>query len=193
MKEALFTRLMREKKDDIHKILGSDSDIVEKVVILRRMAREIAKKYFTIINYKNLAHFHNDYVAGNSPLTELEGPGFLSRDLTILKSCPSATLFDDFKVNGDFPDYWTKIPQQFMEKFRNESILHPLCIVHQTFRDQLTGRIPKGNGVVHSIAVACRSGTGKVVYSDHGLYHARMTRDDIDRVIDGYACAFQLR
>ena len=38
--ECLFTRLVRERKEEIKKILGSDSDIVEKVVMLRRFARE---------------------------------------------------------------------------------------------------------------------------------------------------------
>lgn len=32
-REALFTWVMREKKDDIHKTLESDADIVENVVM----------------------------------------------------------------------------------------------------------------------------------------------------------------
>jgi len=191
--ESLFTRLVRERKEDIQKVLGSGSDIVEMVVMLRRLAREIARTYFNVINYNNIEEFYNDYECGKSPLVELEGPGFRSNNLIILNTCPSVPLFEDFKSEGRFPEYWEKLPGEYMEKFRNEAILHPLCIVHQTFRDQLASQIPKGKGIVHSIAVACRSGAGKVVYSDFGLSLAEVKKDEVDKVIEGHACAFQLR
>ncbi len=192
--ECLFTRLIRERKENIKQILGSGSDIVEKVVMLRRLAREISKKYFNIIKYQDMNAFYDDYESGKSPLVELEGTGFRERDLIILNNCPSVPLFEDFKVNGEFPEYWTKLPQQYMDKFKNEAILQPLCIVHQTCRDLLASQIPKGRGgVVHSIGVACRSGaTGKVVYSNFGLSSSAVPKEDIAKVIDGYACAFHL-
>jgi hypothetical protein len=191
--ECLFTSLIRERKDNIKQILGSDSDIVEKVVMLRRLAREIARKYFNIINYQSIDDFYKDYENGKSPLVELEGSGFREKDLIILNKCPSVPLFDDFKVNGEFPEYWTKLPQQYMDKFKNEAILQPLCIVHQTCRDLLASQIPKGRGVVHSIGVACRSGaTGKVVYSDFGLSSSVVPKEGIAKAIDGFACAFHL-
>jgi len=191
--ECLFTKLVRERKEDLKKILGADSDIVEKVVLLRRLAREIARQYFNIINYENIEDFYKDYENGKSPLVELEGPGFRDKDLIILNECPSVPLMSEFKIEGEFPDYWSKIPQQYMDSFKNEAILHPLCIVHQTFRDLLASQIPKGRGVVHSIGVACRSGaTGKVVYSDFGLSSSVATKEEINNVIDGYACAFHL-
>ena len=57
-----------------------------------------------------------------------------------------------------------------MKTMKNEAILHPLCIVHQSFRDELAKKIPKGASFVHSIAVACRSGAnGKVVFNEFGL------------------------
>ncbi len=190
--ECLFTKLIRERKDKIKEIMESESDIVEKVVILRRLAREIAKNYFKIINYQNLDEFYADYESGKSALVELEGTGFREKDIIILNKCPSVPLFEDFKENGEFPDYWTKLPQQYMDTFKNEAILQPLCIVHQTFRDLLASQIPKGRGVVHSIGVACRSGTGKVVYSDFGLSTSTVTKEEIDTAIDGFACAFHL-
>ncbi len=190
--ECLFTKLIREKKDKIKTILESDSDIVEKVVMMRRLAREIARNYFNIVNYKSLDEFYTDYENGKSPLVELEGTGFREKDLIILNKCPSVALFEDFKIDGEFPEYWTKLPQEYMDKFKNEAILQPLCIVHQTFRDLLASQIPKGRGVVHSVGVACRSGAGKVVYSKFGLSTSTATKEDIDRVIDGYACAFHL-
>lgn len=44
-----------------------------------------------------------------------------------------------------------------------------------------------------SIAVACRSGTGKVVYSDFGLSMSEISKEEIDPAINGFACAFQSR
>lgn len=190
--ECLFTRLIRERKDEIRDILGSESDIVEKVVMLRRLARGIAKKHFNINNYQNLDEFYTDYESGRSPLVELEGAGFKDNNLIILKKCPAVALFEDFKIDEEFPDYWTTLPQEYMDKFKNEAILHPLCIVHQTFRDLLASQIPKGRGVVHSIGVACRSGSGKVVYSNFGLSTSSLTKAEVDKIIDGFACAFHL-
>ncbi len=191
--ECLFTRLIREQKEKFKTVFEANSDIVEKVVTLRRMARQIAKDYFNIINYQNIDDFYKDYEAGKSPLVELEGAGFRERDIIILNDCPSAPLFEEFKENGEFPEYWARIPQEYMDKFKNEAILHPLCVVHQTFRDLLASQIPKGRGVLHSVGVACRSGaTGKVVYSDFGLTTTTVKREEIAEVIDGYACAFHL-
>lgn len=93
------------KKEDIKKILGADSDIVEKVVMLRRITREIARQYFDIIKYNDIEDFHRDYENGKSPLVKLEGTGFRNKDLIILNECPSADLLPDFKVDGEFPEY----------------------------------------------------------------------------------------
>lgn len=191
--EALFTQLVRKHKKEIKNLLGSNINVVEKVVKLRMLARDLARNYFNIIQYNNIEEFQKDYDQERSPLVELEGPGIRYGDLIILKNCPSVPLFDDFKENGSFPDYWTDLPKEFMDKFRNEAILHPLCIVHQTFRDLLASQIPKGKGVVHSIAVACRSGTGKVVYSEFGMMTSGVKKDELDRLINGFACAFQVR
>ena len=95
--EYLFTRLVRERKDDLKQVLASGSDIVEKVVILRRLAREIAKEYFSSNDYKNITDFYDDYECGKSPLVKLEGPGFRMKDLIILKACPSVALMEEFK------------------------------------------------------------------------------------------------
>ncbi len=191
--EVLFTQLVRKHEKEIKDILSSDLDVVEKVVKLRMLARELARNYFNIIKYNDIEEFHQDYDRNNSPLVELEGEGLRYGDLIILKNCPSVPLFEDFKEEGEFPSYWTDLPQEFMERLKNEAILHPLCIVHQTFRDLLASQIPKGKGVVHSIAVACRSGTGKVVYSEFGMMTSGVKKEELDRLINGFACAFQVR
>ncbi len=191
--EALFTQLVRKHEKEIKDILGSDINVVEKVVKLRMLARDLARQYFNIIKYNNIDEFQKEYDNDQSPLVELEGPGIRYGDLIILKHCPSVPLFEDFKEDGKFPDYWQDLPREFMEQFKNEAILHPLCIVHQTFRDLLASQIPKGKGVVHSIAVACRSGAGKIVYSEFGMMTSGVKKEELDKLINGFACAFQVR
>ncbi len=193
--ESIITRVVRERIDEIRSILESDKlTVPEKVSRLRSIAREIAHKYFDYLPYKDLEEFYNDYDRKNSPLTKLEGPGMRYGDLIILKRCPSVPLFDFFRdKEGRFPEYWKTLPEEFMKQFQNEAILHPLCIVHQAFRDILASHIPKGTGVVHSIAVACRSGTGKIVYSEFGLKLAGRTKRDVEKKIEGFACAFLVR
>ncbi|RMG00537.1 MAG: hypothetical protein D6726_11125, partial [Nitrospirae bacterium] len=130
--EALFTQLVRKHEKEIKDILGSDINVVEKVVKLRMLARDLARQYFNIIKYNNIDEFQKEYDNDQSPLVELEGPGIRYGDLIILKNCPSVPLFEDFKEGDKFPDYWQDLPREFMEQFKNEAILHPLCIVHQT-------------------------------------------------------------
>ncbi len=194
--EVLFTKVVRERVDEIKSILESSvMNLPEKVSRLRSIAREIAHKYFEYMPYKSLDEFYNDYDRKNSPLSKLEGPGMRYGDLIILKNCPSVALFEYFRnEDGSFPEYWKSLPEEFMKQFQNEAILHPLCIVHQAFRDILASHIPKGSGVVHSIAVACRSvSTGKIVYSNFGLRMANRTQRDVEKKIEGFACAFLVR
>lgn len=191
---AELTRIVKKHQDDYKAVFSSNSSIVEKTVTLRRMARKIALGYSDRMHYNDIDQFYEEYKEGRSPISALEGEGVVHDEVLILKECPMAPLFDEFKDNGGFPEYWKTLPQEFMNEFKNESILHPLCIVHQSFRDELAKKIPKGNSFVHSIAVACRSGAnGKVVYSDFGLQMAGKAKEEINEAINGMACAFYVR
>lgn len=191
---AELTHIIKQRQKEFKSVLSSNSSIVEKTVILRRMARKIASEHFDKMHYSNIDEFYAEYAEGRSPISDMEGEGIVYNDVIILKKCPMAPLFDDFKINGRFPDYWSVLPDQFMKEFKNESILHPLCIIHQSFRDELAKKIPKGNSFVHSVAVACRSGAnGKVVYSDFGLQISGKSKEEIYDAIGGMACAFYVR
>lgn len=191
---AQLTRIVKKRGDEFKKILSNGATVVEKTVTLRRMARQIAADYFDKMHYSNIDEFYREYMAGKSPIIDLEGAGEVHDDILILNKCPMAPLFGEFKEDGEFPAYWSKLPQEFMAEFKNESILHPLCIVHQSFRDELAKKIPKGNSFVHSVAVACRSGSnGKIVYSKFGIELSGKTKEEINKVIDGKACAFYVR
>lgn len=190
--EAYITTFIREQAGRIRGILEDQQlDIVEKTSMLRSIARRRANNDLESMSYKSLEDFEACYDRGETPLTHLEGPGFRAGDLFILKLCPMVPVFGSFKDNGAFPAFWSSITGEYMDRFGNEAILHPLCIVHQTFRDQLTSRIPKGNSFVHSITVACRSGSnGKIVHCRHGLNVAQLKPEDVDPLLEGYACAF---
>lgn len=190
---AKLTGIVRDIQGEVKSVLASQSTVVEKTVVLRRIARKVASDYFDAMHYQDVHAFFDEYDKGRTPLTELEGEGVRFDDLIILRQCPMVQLFDDFQENKRFPDYWGQIPQEFMNHFKNEAILHPLCIVHQSFRDELSKKIPKGKSFVHSVAVACRSGNGKVVYSDFGLHLSNKRKDDVGKIIDGMACAFHVR
>lgn len=192
---AEITKIIKNREREVKNILSSkDTDIVTKTVLLRRLAREIAEAFVGRMSYKTLEDFFEAYDKGESPLIQLEGEGIRHDDIIILKDCPMSPLFEDFKEGADFPDYWKTVPEQYMETFKNEALLHPLCIVHQRCRDELAAKVPKGKSFVHSIAIACRSmSSGKIVYSSSGLHLSGRTEDEIQRLIDGMACAFQVR
>jgi len=190
--EPYITTFVRENADRIRRILADSSlDIVEKATMLRSIARRRAAEDIESMSYGSLDEFEEHYDRGETPLTRLEGPGFRKGDLFILKSCPMVPVFGEFRENGGFPDFWTETTQSYMARFGNSAILHPLCIFHQTFRDQLTARIPKGDHYVHSITVACRSGAnGKIVYCPHGLEVSGLDVPTVEDLIRGWACAF---
>ena len=188
-----LTQLVKEMEEKIKKILKSDVNIVERVVFLRKMARDLAKEHVGVMNYDSLDDFQREYDKGKSSIVKLEGSGISYGNIVVLKKCPMAPLFKDFKVEGKFPDYRLSLPAEYMEKFREEAILHPLCIIHQTFRDLLVSKIPKEKGVIHSLAVACRSDTGRVIYSKLGLSIAKVSKEKVDTLIEGFACAFYVR
>lgn len=195
-KHPEITRIIKEREAEIKDILSSKNiSIVDKTVILRRLGREIAEIFVRAMEgYKSLDDFYAAYDINDAPLIKLEGEGERYGDIIILKNCPMSPLFEDFKEGADFPEYWKSVPDQYMTTFKNEAILHPLCIVHQRFRDELASKIPKGETVVHSIAVACRSmSSGKVVYSKFGIQLCGRTEEDIKKLIEGKACAFLVK
>ncbi len=193
--EAFITAFVRENKDKIRRILEDGAlDIVEKTTLLRRIGRSIAEKHGGTMHFKDLEDFEAHYDRGETPLTHLEGEGFRDGDVFILKACPMVPVFGEFKENGIFPEFWSSTTREYTEQFKNEALLHPLCIVHQTFRDILTSKIPKGRSYVHSVTVACRSGaSGEVVHSNYGMKLAGVTAEEINEKIDGWACAFYAR
>jgi len=191
---AELTNIVKKYEDEIKAVLSAEKTIIEKTVALRLFARRIASGYSDLMHYDTIDDFFSDYKAGKYPVSKLEGEGVMVGDILFLKKCPMAPLLEDFKIDGSFPGYWSSLPQEFMADMKNEAILHPLCIVHQSFRDQLTKQIPKGISFLHSVAVACRSGSnGKVVYSNFGMQMAEATVEEIDTAIDGMACAFYVK
>ncbi len=189
----LLARLVRDVEDRVRKTLESGADVVEKTIMLRKLAREIAKERADAINYRGIEEFKRDYELGRSPLIELEGPGIMYNDIVVLKRCTMASVMEDFMVDGRFPEHWSRLPSEYMKKFEKEAILHPLCILHQTFRDQLVSNIPKAEGVAHSLVIACRSEAGRIVYSRLGLSVAKISREKVEALVEGLACAFYVR
>lgn len=191
---AELTRIVKQYRDEIRSLLSSNRTAVEKAVALRMFARKIASMHEDTMHYTNINEFIQDYERGRCPISRLEGEGQIVGDLFILKKCPMAPLFQDFKDNGSFPEYWTSLPGEFMSQMKNEAILHPLCIVHQSFRDELAKKIPKGSSFVHSIAVACRSGSnGAVVYNEFGMQFSSLSKEQVAEAINGMACAFYVQ
>lgn len=191
---AELTLIVKQYKDEIRSLLASGKTAVEKAVALRMFARKIASMHEDTMHYSSISEFIGDYERGKCPISRLEGEGIIVGDLFILKKCPMSPLFPDFKDNGSFPDYWSSLPGEFMSQMKSEAILHPLCIVHQSFRDELAKRIPKGSSFVHSIAVACRSGSnGEVVYNKFGLQFSSLSKEQVAEAINGMACAFYVQ
>jgi len=190
---STLTQIVKGMGQELYTVFASPTSIIEKNLLLRRLARNIATQYFEKMHYSGIEEFYVSYDKGKTPIQALEGEGVRVNDIIILNKCPMSPLFADYQEDGQFPGYWNAIADEYISHFKNGAILHPLCIVHQNFRDELAGKIPKGKSFVHSIPVACRSGSGKVVYSEFGLSIAERTKEDIERLIKGRACAFHVR
>ncbi len=180
----------------IKEILYSDKlTIVGKTIALKELGRKIAEEIYTE-QFKSLEDFYEAYDRGGDPMQQLEGKGERKGDLIILEDCPVAGLKDHpidlFQDEGKFPPAWDAIVEEYKQVFKNDAILHPLCIVHQRIREELAKKIPKEKGTyVHATEVACRSMTnGKVVYSEWGLQLSGETREEIEKLIDKKACIY---
>jgi hypothetical protein len=190
-----LTDIVRREADKIKEILYSDRlTIVGKTIALKELGRKIAEEIYTQ-QYNSLDEFYQAYDRGADPMQALEGTGKRKGDLIILDDCPVAGLNDPaielFKEAGKFPNEWAAIVEEYKQVFKNDAILHPLCIVHQRIREELAKKIPKGKSFVHATEVACRSmSTGKVVYSEWGMQLSGETKEDIEKLIDKKACIY---
>lgn len=192
-----LTDIVKREADKIKDILYSDKvTIVGKTIALKELGRKIAEEIYTQ-QYNSLEEFYTEYDKGTDPVQQLEGRGVRKGDLVILDDCPVAGLHDSaielFMEGGKFPPEWDAIVEEYKQVFKNEAILHPLCIVHQRIREELAKKIPKGPSYVHATEVACRSmKTGKVVLSDWGMQLSGETKEELEKLIDRKACIYYI-
>jgi len=187
--------IVKEQAGKIKEILYSEKlSIVGKTIALKELGRKIAEELYAK-DYKSAEEFYSDYDASTDPMQQLEGKGTREGDLIILEDCPVAGLHECpielFKEGGKFPPEWQAIMDEYKQVFKNDAILHPLCIVHQRIREELAKKIPKEKASVQATEVACRSmKDGKVVFSEYGLQLSGKTKEEIEKLIEGKACIY---
>lgn len=190
-----LSEIVEREADKIKDILYSEKlTIVGKTIALKELGRKIAEEIYTQ-QFKSLDEFYESYDHDADPMQKLEGKGIRKGDMIILEDCPVAGLKDHpidlFKDGERFPPEWDAIVDEYKQVFKNDAILHPLCIVHQRIREELAKKIPKGDNYVHATEVACRSMTsGKVAYSDWGLQLSGKTKKEIEDLIKNKACIY---
>lgn len=190
-----LSEIVEREAEKIKDILYSDKlTIVGKTIALKELGRKIAEEIYTQ-QFRSLDEFYEAYDQNTDPMQELEGKGIRKGDLIILEDCPVAGLkehpIDLFKTGNRFPPEWDAIVEEYKQVFKNDAILHPLCIVHQRIREELAKKIPKGDSYMHATEVACRSMTsGKVAFSDWGLQLSGETKEEVEKLIDKKACVY---
>jgi len=187
--------IVKEQAGKIKEILYSEKlSIVGKTIALKELGRKIAEELYTK-DYQSAEEFYADYDASTDPMQQLEGKGVRKGDLIILDDCPVAGLKECpiklFQEEGKYPPEWKAIMDEYKQVFKNDAILHPLCIVHQRIREELAKKIPKGKSSVQATEVACRSMLdGKIVFSEYGLQLSGETKEEIEKMIEGKACIY---
>jgi hypothetical protein len=187
--------LVRERAGKIKEILYSEKlSIVGKTIALKELGRQLAEELYSK-DYKTVDDFYADYDGSRDPMQVLEGKGERMGDLIILEDCPVAGLkecpINLFQEDGKYPPEWKAIMDEYKQVFKNDAILHPLCIVHQRIREELAKKIPKGKSNVQATEVACRSMIdGKIVFSDYGLQLSGKTKEEVEKLIEGKACIY---
>jgi len=190
-----LSEIVEREAGKIKDIIYSDKlTIVGKTIALKELGRKIAEEIYTQ-QFRSLEEFYEAYDRGGDPMQQLEGKGTRKGDLIILDDCPVAGLkehpIDLFKEGEQYPPSWDAIVEEYKQVFKNDAVLHPLCIVHQRIREELAKKIPKGDSFVHATEVACRSmTTGKVAYSDWGMQLSGETKEEVEKLIDKKACIY---
>ncbi|MBI5695679.1 MAG: hypothetical protein HZC51_08070 [Nitrospirae bacterium] len=158
---------------------------------LQEMGKSIASE-LDLKDYDSLALFCEDHDKGNSPFDVLEGKADREGNVLILKDCPMTRMLKSVMVDGKLPEFYQKIVDKYTEVYKSKgAILHPFCIVHQVIRGTVGEHIKIGGKPVKVYQVACRSMTsGKVVHATEGGNRVEMSKEDIEKKIEGKACMY---
>jgi hypothetical protein len=147
-------------------------------------------------HFSNWEQFKQAHATGDSELAELEGESDIDQhDRVSLKKCPLSEIMSKFVIDGQFPDHFKKIVEDF--KHQNpgsNAILHPGCIAHQVARQLIVKDLDIENEKsINYFQFACRDAhSGKVVFDDQGLENSGASWTEAAISIDGNACYYKL-
>ena len=146
-------------------------------------------------DYEGIEWFMEDHDKGKSPFDVLEGKADREGNVLILKNCPMTKLLNEVKVDGKLPDFYQTIVDKYLDIYKTKgAILHPFCIVHQVIRATVGEHIKIKGKPVKVYQIACRSmTTGKVVFASEGASRVEMTKEDIEKKIEGKACMYLIK
>lgn len=162
---------------------------------LQEMGMRLAKE-LNLKDYASFEDFLKEHEKGKSALAALEGLSDVEGNVFILKNCPMGRLLNALKgPDGKLPKYYLEVVDKYKALFKSKgAIIHPFCIVHQVIRAQIGENIKAGGKAMLVYQISCRSLTsGKIVYAEEGTNRAGLSREEIDRKIDGKACMYLVK
>ena len=162
---------------------------------LQEMGKRLAKE-LDLKDYESFEQFLKEHEKGESALAKLEGLSDAEGHVFVLKNCPMGKLLNSLKgPDGKLPKYYLEVVDKYKALFKSRgAIIHPFCIVHQVIRAQIGEGMKAGGNAMLVYQVSCRSLTsGKTVYAEEGTSRTGLSKEEIDRKIDGKACMYLVK
>lgn len=176
-------------------VINEDNKLILAIIHdLQEKAKSIADE-LGIKDYDSIQQLFEEHEKGKDPFDKLEGQADRDGNLLVLKNCPMTKMLGEVMVDGKLPEFYQKIVDKYKEIYKTKgAILHPFCIVHQVIRATVGERIKVGGKQLKVYQVACRSmSSGKIVYATEGMNRVELSKEDIDKKIEGKACMYIIK
>lgn len=138
-----------------------------------------------------------------NPITMIEGKATHAGNHVFgLKLCPFGPSIKNYtkvfeKLPEGFADFTAEFnkPSNVTDQYRvgEGAGVSPFCSVHQPMRSAIAEKIKIGGKKIRVVQLGCKSGSGKKGFADKWIAESGVSRDVVDRVLDGHMCCYALQ
>ncbi len=182
--------------DSLTEIMGPDmaKGILQRVgqTIANRMIAKFSEESLNVNSIEDLKDTANPLTFFES-LEEYGDNLIIKNDqLFILEKCPFGKLLAEFiEINQEIPAVLSEI----VNIYNSEGIgyaVSPFCIIHQTFRNEISQHIQINKKPAEFLHLACKAKSGIINFASENIRSKSLTDDEIKQILETAACIYFL-
>lgn len=165
--------------------------------MLQRVGKAVAEQVIEKFGEKSL-HVESleELIDNLNPLTYFDDTLMLDKNgsqLLLLERCPFVELLEGYKdVAGTLPETFNNIIESYNEEGLGYAV-SPFCIIHQTYRKEISKYISVGDKSVELFQLGCKASSGKIKYAPENLEITSKSEDEIEQKLENRACAYSIK